>query len=72
MTITSNGRITRNDIETKLREMAGELEDQAEAARKPSTLAGLAAGGLLVLLVVYLLGRRSGRAKSAVVEIRRL
>lgn len=66
-----NGRITRDDIEAKLRQVAGGVEDQVDQA-KP-TLVGAAAAGLLVaVLLAYLLGRRGGRKRSAVVEIRRL
>ncbi|MHB8681077.1 MAG: hypothetical protein ACYDA2_03140 [Acidimicrobiales bacterium] len=64
-------RISRDDIEAKLRELGGEVDDTVEAAR-PKLVAGAVAGVLLVALVAYLLGRRRGRARSAVVEIRRL
>ncbi len=64
-------RITRDDLEAKLRDMAGDLDDTVETAR-PKLIAGLAAGAVLVVLVAYLLGRRSGRARSAVVEIRKV
>jgi hypothetical protein len=63
--------ITRNDIEAKLREIQGTTETGAEAARG----AGLAAavGGLLLAIVIaYLLGRRRGRKRRTVVEIRRV
>ena len=63
--------ITRDDIEAKLREMSGELDDTVEAA-KPRLVAGAVAGVLLAVLVAYLLGRRRGRARSAVVEIRKV
>ncbi len=63
-------RITRKDIEDKIRSLTGEVEDQVEQA-KPA-LVGTAAGvAVLLLLLAYLLGRRAGRARSAVVEIRR-
>lgn len=64
-------KITRDDIEAKLREVAGDVDSEVEAA-KPKILGAAVAAGLITLLVVYLLGRRSGRNRSAVVEIRRL
>ena len=70
-TTTTTGRITRDDLERKLREISGDLDDEVEAA-KPRLLAGAIGGVLLVVLVAYLLGRRGGRKRSAVVEIRRL
>ena len=32
---STNGKITRADIENKLREMRGDVEDTAEAAKTP-------------------------------------
>ncbi|HUY64210.1 MAG TPA: hypothetical protein VMV14_06795 [Acidimicrobiales bacterium] len=69
--MSSTARITRDDIEGKLRELSGEIDDQVESAR-PRLVAGAAAGVVVVVLVAYLWGRRRGRARSAVVEIRRL
>jgi hypothetical protein len=63
--------VTRADIEAKLRQIQGGTEAGADAAKG----AGMAAGvGLLLLAVVvaYLLGRRKGRKRRTVVEIRRV
>jgi hypothetical protein len=64
-------KITRDDIEQKLREVAGDVDTQVEAA-KPKILAGAIAAGVAALLIAYLLGRRGGRNRSATIEIRRL
>jgi high-affinity Fe2+/Pb2+ permease len=64
-------RITRDDLEAKLREMAGGVEDTVESAR-PQIVTGAVAGLLLAVLVAYLLGRRAGRKRSAVIEIRKV
>lgn len=69
--MTTTTRVTRDDIEAKLREMAGGVDDRVEAA-KPTILAGAVASVVLVGVVAYLLGRRRGRRRSALVEIRRL
>jgi hypothetical protein len=63
-------RITRDDLEAKLREVSGDVNDTVEAAR-PQLIGGAVAGLLLLVLVAYLLGRRRGRKRSAIVEIRR-
>jgi len=64
-------RITRDDLEHKLRDMSGDLDERVEAAR-PKLVAGAIGGVVLAVLVAYLLGRRSGRARSALVEIRKV
>jgi hypothetical protein len=67
----ANKKITRADIELKLREVAGDVDTKVEAA-KPKLLAGAVGAALVALLLAYLMGRRSGKHRSAVVEIRRL
>jgi LPXTG-motif cell wall-anchored protein len=65
------GRVTRADLEAKLREVRGEIEETGEAAKGTALIvAGVAAAALLGL--VFLLGKRRGRRKSTVVEIRRV
>lgn len=72
MTTTSaERRITRDDIESKLRHMAGDVDDRVEAAR-PVLLTGAVVAVVAVGVLSYFLGRRRGRRRSAVVEIRRL
>jgi hypothetical protein len=68
----SNGRlITREDLQAAYAQVMGEGEATARAAAPR----GLALGGAVAILVIalaFLAGRRRGRSKSAVVEIRRL
>ncbi len=64
-------RITREDIETKLRQLKGDAEEVTNA-QKTNGLIIAAVGGVIVLALAYFLGRRRGRKKSAFVEIRRL
>lgn len=65
------GKVTRADIESKLRELQGEAEVIGDEARSYAILVGAAAvGGLL--LVAFVLGKRRGRRKRTVVEIRRV
>ena len=67
----TQGRITRADIEGKLRDMRGDVEETAEAAKAPilAIAAGVAA---VVVIAAFLLGKRRGRRKSSVIEIRRV
>jgi hypothetical protein len=67
----TNGKITRSDIENKLHEMRGEVEESAEAAKTP--IMAIAGGvAVAIVIVAFLLGKRRGRRKSTVVEIRRV
>ncbi|MDY7105432.1 MAG: hypothetical protein S0880_29955 [Actinomycetota bacterium] len=63
--------ITREDIEGKFRELQGELGSTADDARGAAGYAAIAAA-VLVVLLAFFLGRRSGKAGSTVVEIRRI
>ncbi len=64
-------RVTRDDIEAKLREIRGGLEADVEQARGTARTA-LVAGAVVLVVVVYLMGRRRGRKKTTIVEIRRI
>jgi hypothetical protein len=63
--------VTRGDIEAKLREIRGEVDATAEGAKSYLLAAGVAAAVVLVG-AAFLLGRRRGRKKTTVVEIRRV
>lgn len=67
----AGARITRSDIESKLREVRGQVERTGDSAKNVGMIvAGVAA--VAVVGVVFLLGRRRGRRKSTIVEIRRV
>lgn len=75
-TATSNGdgtskRITRADIEAKLEELQGEVDEGVESARGVAIVVGVGAVVVGVVLA-YWLGRRAGRKRQTVVEVRRL
>lgn len=64
-------KITREDIENRLRALRGEVDETAQAQLPKIIVAG-AVAAVVVVGMAYLLGRRAGRKRSAVVEIRRL
>lgn len=64
-------KITRDQIEGKLREITGGVTEEVEGARSQAITIGLAAV-VVVVAVAYLIGRRGGRRRSAVVEVRRI
>ena len=71
MTAVSPAAVTRDDIEAKLRQLRGEVDNARTSARNTALIAG-AAAAVVVVGVVFLLGKRRGRKKSTVVEIRRV
>jgi hypothetical protein len=64
-------KITRDDIEAKLRELQGEVDENIESAKSVVVPAAIGIGVLLVLLA-YFFGRRSGRKRQLVLEIKRV
>ena len=65
------GTITPEDIKARVESLAGGVEGQVQG--KVPLLKYVAIGGAVVLvLAVFMLGRRSGRRRSTVVEIRRV
>lgn len=65
------GTVTRDDIEAKLAEIQGEMREAGERAKAPALAIGAVAVAALVV-GAYLLGRRRGRKRTTVVEVRRL
>ena len=63
------GKVTKADIEAKLRQLSGELEEGATRGRRvgPWML-----GAAAVIVVVYRLGVSLGARNSTVLEIRRI
>ena len=64
-------RSTRDDIEKRLRALQGDAKDEVDN-RKEMMLKGAAAAGIVMLIRVFLLGKRSGKRKTTLVEIRRV
>jgi hypothetical protein len=65
------GRITRDDLERKLRSLQGNVEETRQSALSTAITVG-AVVAVGVVAVVFLMGRRSGRRRSTVVEVRRI
>jgi hypothetical protein len=63
-------RITRDDIESKFRELQGEVDTTVDDVRSYAATAGAIVVVLHVVLA-FLLGRRRGKKTQTVVEIRR-
>lgn len=63
--------VTRADIEAKLAEIRGVTDETSEVAGEAAKT-GLVVAGVGVVVVAFLLGRRRGRKKSTIVEVRRI
>ena len=63
--------ITKADIQAKLAEIGGEVDEQVASTRQMAITAGAV---ILAVVVagVFLLGRRRGRRLATIVEIRRV
>ena len=64
-------KITRDDIEAKLQDLRGEVDQRTEAAKVPAF--AIAVGVVVVTIAAaYLFGRRKGKRRQTVLEIRRI
>jgi hypothetical protein len=68
---TPKSPITRADIEAKFGELRGEVDDRAQAAKVPAVAVAVGAV-VLTVVVAYWLGRRKGKKRKTVLEIRRI
>lgn len=70
-TTDTTGKITPEDLESKLREFSSEVDDAGDQAKQYAIFAAVGVG-LVVFAVAFMSGRRRGTKKSTVVEIRRI
>jgi hypothetical protein len=71
MTAIQANPITRSDLESKLRELQGEVDDTKESA-KTTLVAVAAVVAVGVIAIAFLAGRRKGKKRTTVVEVRRI
>ena len=67
----SQSTITRDDIEAKFRELQRDVDDTVETTMGLAVVVG-AAAVVGILAVAFVLGRKRGRKRTTVVEIRRV
>lgn len=68
--MTDRRRITRDDLEAKFKALQDDVTEITETKKRSITV--LAVAGIAVgLLAAYLLGRRGGKRRRGVIEIRR-
>lgn len=72
MAVQTNGRrISRDDLEAAFTKVLGDGEATAESVGPP-VLVIAAAAAIGVVALAYLAGRRRGRRRSTVIELRRI
>jgi hypothetical protein len=64
-------KISPQDLENKFRALQDDIQGRVDE-KKPAIATIAAGGGIALLILFFLLGRRSGRKRSAIVEIRRV
>lgn len=67
----SQQRISKQDLEARFVALQGGVESGIED-RKQTIMAVAGGVAFLVIVVIFLLGRRSGKKKTTIVEIRRV
>lgn len=63
--------VSRDDIEAKLREIRGEVDTAGDNLKQYAVVAG-AVVAVAVVALAFALGKRRGRKKRTVVEVRRV
>ncbi|MFA5775356.1 MAG: hypothetical protein WC864_08260 [Ilumatobacteraceae bacterium] len=63
-------KITREELEDKFQSLQDDLQFKV-TDKKSRITTGLTVGGSAILFLTYMLGRRRGRKRRSVVEIRR-
>jgi len=64
-------RITREDLEAKFRETQSNLQGKLDDKKQTMVSIGVVVG-VVLLLLFFMVGKRSGRKKTTFVDIRRV
>jgi uncharacterized membrane protein YvbJ len=67
----TTSKISAEDIESRLRSLQGDVQDKVED-QKTNVLIASGVVALVLVIAFYFLGRRSGRRRSTLVEIKRV
>jgi len=66
-----DGPVRKADLEAKMRELQGEVDDTKESATSMLLTVG-AVVVVGVIAIAFLAGRRKGKKRSTIVEVRRI
>jgi LPXTG-motif cell wall-anchored protein len=65
-------RVSLGQIQDRLRSLQGNAESAVKGAASPNVLAVAGGGGVALIALAFLFGRRRGRKRATVLEIRRI
>lgn len=68
---TEQAPISKDDLEAKFRQIKTDV-DQVTTEKKNKIIPAVGLFAILIVLITYMLGQRTGKKKSAVVQIRRI
>jgi len=68
---TSSSPITRADLEQRFSALQGDIKGKV-ASRKQTLVSAAGVTAVVLLLIVFVLGKRSGKRKTTLLEIRRV
>ena len=63
--------VTREDIEAKLRELRGEVDERVEEVKVPGIAVAVGVA-VATIVVAYWFGKRKGKKRQMVLEIKRI
>lgn len=69
--VGEGAHVSRDDIESKLRELRGEVDETGDKVRQYAVVAG-AVVAVAVVALAFAWGKRKGKKKTTVVEVRRV
>ncbi len=64
-------KITRDDIEAKLRELRGDVDERVDEVKVPAIAIAVGAA-VFTIVAAYWFGKRRGKKRQMVLEIRRI
>ncbi len=67
----ASGKISATDIENKLKALQGDVQEKVDD-QKSNLMIAAGVVSIVLIIAFFLLGRRSGKRRSTLVEIRRV
>jgi hypothetical protein len=71
LTADPTAKISRDDLEREFRSLQGEARGMVDEQSNKLITMGVV-GAVIVVVLIFLLGRRAGRRKNTYIEIRRV